>query len=292
MVTFWTFEVKSVKFNIHNLNMICLALTFVPCFRVWFLISYFHIVFSPASYFSFFFPLSHSVLSSFFLTWDLRFSWRWRSRLRSSVFWRRVDSQILTFRKNINTDDVDISPKRLRLPTNPHGVTTQNNTSTSFFVIPPRYLFLSSCSCDTGRSLPLRLRIHEDSGSKPQMGLLSWIELLVLQRVRILWCGWWQREGKSSAVQIDSLDEVLLWSAYEVCMLISFSVCQLLPKGKIIYKGQIPSKKFLTSQAACIKHFQDDNSCVQHISSGLLIGIFACTHYTSSRIFCYFIPQE
>lgn len=50
------------------------------------------------------------------------------------------------------------------------------------------------------------------------------ISSLALEEMQELRCGWYQREGKIFTIQNESIDQILLCSACEVHMLISFSV--------------------------------------------------------------------
>jgi hypothetical protein len=47
------------------------------------------------------------------------------------------------------------------------------------------------------------------------------------------------REGNVSTIQNESINQHCLCYVCEVYMLLSFSICQLLPNGDIIHRGQI-----------------------------------------------------
>jgi hypothetical protein len=56
-----------------------------------------------------------------------------------------------------------------------------------------------------------------------------------LEGMQKLWCGWWHREGNVSTVHNESIEEVRFCSVCDIYMLISFSICQLLPDTNIIH---------------------------------------------------------
>jgi hypothetical protein len=98
--------------------------------------------------------------------------------------------------------------------------------------------------------------------------------------MRNLWYGWWQREGNVSAIHNESIKQVRRCSVCDLYMLISFSICHLLPDAKKFAEGrfcpchraQAVSRRHLTAKVAMSNIFRADNGCAHQISNGLLIG--------------------